>query len=173
MSALRLTHPVPGLATVSVGLTGRRLVYRTDDRHHRITADDEFGRLQFAFGARGRGACALDTPLDIVGIDPTFPGEHLPIGSPNAVFLAVADYGNRRVQIYELDGVHVGAISLADCPRVGAPVRLRWANPVLHIEGIEGAHTSVYVTSALFHDASGTGSWQPREWRATASPRVN
>lgn len=172
MTSPRLTHTAPGIATVAFGQTGRRLVYRADAKHHRITVDDEFGRLQFAFGARGRGPCELNTPLDVVCIDPAFPGEHLPLGSPNAIWLAVADYGNRRVQIYELDGVHVGGITLKDCPHIGAPVRLRWSNPLLHIEGIEGAHTSVYVTAALVNDSAGAASWQPREWRAT-SHRVN
>lgn len=172
MTPLRFAHPEPGIATVGFGSTGRGLTYRTDAETHRVTAHDDFGRVQFGFGGLGRGPAALDTPLDLTCIDPTFPGEHLPIGSPFAVWLAVADYGNRRVQIYELDGAHVGVITLADQPAVVAPVRLRWSNPVLHIEGVEGARTSVYVTAALLHDAAGTVSWRPREWRPI-SHRVN
>jgi hypothetical protein len=172
MTSLSLAHPAPGIATVGFGSSGRGLTYRSEAQTHRITVHDDFGRMQFGFGGRGRGPTMLDTPLDVTCVDPAFPGEHLPIGSPFAVWLAVADYGNRRVQVYELDGVHVGTIMLTDHPAVVAPVRLRWSNPVLHIEGVEGARTSVYVTAALLHDAAGTVSRLPREWRP-CSQRVN
>lgn len=171
---LHLEHPAPGVAAIGFGDSGRRLVYRTDPARHRITVQDDFGRLQFAFGSRGRGPAALSTPLDVVAVRPTFPGEHLPLGSPFTIWLAVADYGNRRVQVFELDGAHVGAIALADHPGLGGPCAVAWRDPALEIEGVDGARASILLGSALLQGTScaGTAPRLPREWRPT-SYRVN
>ncbi len=168
MTPLRLAHAAPGIASVGFGATGRHLTFRTDTEGHRVTVDDDFGRPLYAFGSRGCGPAALDTPLDIVCIDPAFPGEHLPVGCPYAVWLAVADYGNRRIQVFELDGAHVASISLTDRPQLVAPCRLSWHAPVLHVEGVEGVSARVYVTAALLHDLAGAVPRVPREWRATS-----
>ncbi|MCC7180179.1 MAG: hypothetical protein IT177_17510 [Acidobacteria bacterium] len=173
MSA-NLEHPAPGIAAVGFSGSWRRLTYRTEPHAHRVTVHDDFGRLHLAFGGRGRGPGSLDTPLDLVFVRPIFPGEHLPVCSPDAVWLAVADYGNRRVQIFELDGAHVGAITLDGLPGLGAPCALAWRSPLLEVEGIEGARTNIYLSAALLCSAACPGALAraPREWRP-ASLRVN
>ena len=64
------------------------------------------------FGGFGRKAGALDSPLDVVFVRPEFAGERLPVDSADAVWVAVADYGNRRVQVFELDGTVVGEFAV-------------------------------------------------------------
>lgn len=165
--SVHLEHPSPGVATVTLGPAGRRLTYRTEPDTHRVTVHDDFGRLMFAFGGRGSGPAALDTPLDLTLVRPTFSGERLPMSGPDAVWLAVADYANRRVQVFELDGAHVGAIDLADQPGIGAPCGLRWRSPLLEIEGIEGARAHIYLSAALLCSMGHVGPTTrlPREWR--------
>ncbi|MDH4065329.1 MAG: hypothetical protein OEW19_13095, partial [Acidobacteriota bacterium] len=89
--SVQIEHPVPGVATVTLGAAGRRLTYRTESDTHRVTIHDDFGRMHFAFGGRGAGPAALDTPLDLTFVRPTFSGEQLPMSGPDAVWLAVAD----------------------------------------------------------------------------------
>lgn len=167
---LHLEHPAPGIAVVGFGPSGRRLTYRTDADAHCVTVHDDFGRLHLAFGGRSGGPAALHTPLDITCVHPTFPGEHLALGGPEALWLAVADYGHRRIQVFELDGAHVGSIPVGDRPGLGAPCRLAWRNPVLVIEGLEGAHASVYLSAALLLESAQTRTAPrlPREWRASS-----
>jgi hypothetical protein len=171
---LHLEHPAPGVAAIGFGGSGRRLTYRADPERHRITIHDDFGRLQLAFGARGRGAGGLDTPLDLALVHPSFPGEHLPMGHPCAIWLAVADYGNRRIQVFELDGAPVGAIALTDHPALGAPCGLAWRDPYLEIAGADGARASILLAASMLHGSAPAGRAPrlPREWRPT-SYRVN
>lgn len=171
--SIHVDHPSPGVATVSLG-PGRRLTYRADPDTHRVTVHDDFGRLMLAFGGRGAGTAALDTPLDLAFVRPLFSGEHLPLGGPDAVWLAVADYGNHRIQVFELDGAHVGAVDLADHPGLGAPCALSWRAPVLEIEGVEGARARIYLSAALLSSAVPLGPAERplREWRH-ASALVN
>lgn len=159
-------HLSPGVVSVGFGTLGRRLVYRTDPDRHRVTVHDDFGRWQFAFGARGEGQGAFDTPLDVTAVSPAFPGEHLTIASPYAFWLAVADYGNRRIQVFEMDGAYVGAIAVSDRPSFGGPCRVDWRDPILEVEGLDGARTSVFLSAALLHDvAAGVAARPPREGR--------
>jgi hypothetical protein len=159
-------HLSPGVVSVGFSQSGRRLVYRTDPDRHRVTAADDVGRLQFAFGARGAGPGAFDTPLDVTAVSPTFPGERLPIASPYAFWLAVADYGNRRIQLFEMDGAYVGAIAASDRRSFGGPCRVDWRDPILEVEGLDGARAAVFLSAALLHDvASGAAARPPRERR--------
>jgi hypothetical protein len=159
-------HVSPGLVSVGFSGSGRRLVYRTEPDRHCVTVADDFGRLQFAFGARGQGPGAFDTPLDVTAVSPTFSGERLPIASPYAFWLAVADYGNRRIQLFEMDGAYVGAIAASDRRSFGGPCRVEWRDPILDVEGLDGARTSVFLSGALLHDvAAGVAARPPREWR--------
>ena len=80
--------------------------------HHRARQPTD--RLRFGFGGRGSGPGQFDTPLDVVFVAPEFQGEGLPDDAPEAAWLAVADYGNRRVQIFDLDGCFVGAVADSD-----------------------------------------------------------
>ena len=169
--SISLEHLARGVARVSFGAV-RRLTYRTDAETHRVTIHDDFDRLVFAFGGRGSGPAALDTPLDLTFVRPTFSGEQLPPTGPDAVWLAVADYGNRRLQIFELDGAHVGAVDLTDQPGIGAPCGLKWSSPVLEIEGVEGVRARIYLSAALLCSTGHLGAPLPREWRH-ASGLVN
>lgn len=154
MSVL-LGHPAPGTCTVRFESTGRLLRVRCDVLGHRLVVSDEEGQVLHVFGGRGRQAGQLDTPLDVVAVRPEFAGERLPIESADAVWLAVADYGNRRVQIFQLDGSAIGAIA-TDGPdgAMWTPTGLSWRSPVLEIDGIEGARTAVHLSAALL--AGGT-----------------
>ncbi|MCC7034613.1 MAG: hypothetical protein IT179_17465 [Acidobacteria bacterium] len=147
--SLLLAHPAPGVAIVAFGRSGPRLTCRTEPDAHRVTVHDASGRLRVAFGGRGHGPGALDTPLDLTFVQPAFPGEHLPAYSPDALWLAVADYGNRRLQVFELDGAPVGSVTLDDEPGLGGPCALTWRSPVLDVQGVEGARTSLYLSAAL------------------------
>ena len=169
--SVRIEHPSTGVATVSLGVAGKRLTYRCEPELHRISVIDEFGRSVMAFGGLGRGLGRLNTPLDIVFVRPEFFGEVLPVSGPDAVWLAVADYGNRRVQIFELDGAYVASIEMTGDVKVGAPCALAWRSPVLEIEGLEGARARVHLTAALLCGAN-TITPQPREWLFPSS-RVN
>jgi len=162
-----IEHPAPGVATVSLGAGSRRLTYRTVPEAHRVTVHDDFGRLVLAFGGRGPGPGTLNTPLDLTFVRPTFSGERLPLSGPDAVWLAVADYGNARVQVFELDGVHVGNVDLSSPTDIGGPCSLTWRAPILEVEGVECTRTRVYLSSALLSNAATPypSSRAPREWR--------
>lgn len=144
------THPSPGCAVILFEATGRRLWYRSDPDTHHVVVSDESGRTVRAFGGRGSSPGRLDTPLDVTFVQPQFAGEHLPATSPDAVWLAVADYGNRRVQVFELDGAVVGEVTVdgaGDTP--WPPAGLTWLAPVLEVEGVEGARTRIHLSGAL------------------------
>jgi hypothetical protein len=163
---IQIDHTAPGVATLAIEPAGRRLTYRCDTGAHRVTVSDEFGRTTFEFGGRGQGPGLFNTPIDLTFVRPEFAGEALPACGPDAVWLAVADYGNRRVQILDLDGVYVGSIDLEPTIAVGPPCGLTWRAPLLEIEGVEGARTTVHLTAALLCSASMPGplAAMPREW---------
>lgn len=150
-------HPAPGTSTIFFGATGLHLRYRCDTIGHRIVVTDEAGEVVRVFGGFGRKAGALDSPLDVVFVRPEFAGEHLPLDSADAVWVAVADYGNRRVQVFDLDGSVVGEFAI-DAPggEPWTPTGLSWRSPVLEVEGIEGAHTAVHLSAALLAGAGRT-----------------
>lgn len=167
--SVAFTHPCAGVATVALGVAGKRMTYRCEPELHRVTVTDEFNRTVVAFGGFGRGLGRLNTPLDLAFVRPEFFGEVLPVAGPDAVWLAVADYGNRRVQIFELDGAYVASIEIDEA--IGAPCALAWHSPVLEIEGYEGVRARVHLTAALLCESS-TINPQPREW-LFPSARVN
>lgn len=150
-------HPAPGTSTIFFASTGLHLRYRCDTLGHRIVVTDEAGEVVRVFGGFGRRAGALDTPLDLVFVRPEFAGERLPVDSVDAVWVAVADYGNRRVQVFELDGSPVGEFSL-DAPdgTPWSPTGLVWRSPVLEVEGLDGARTAVHLSAALLAGAGHT-----------------
>jgi hypothetical protein len=163
---IQIEHTAPGVATLSLGPSGRRLTYRCDAEAHRVAVSDEFGRMALEFGGRGSGPGLFNTPLDLTFVRPEFAGEVLPACGPEAVWLAVADYGNRRVQILDLDGVHVGSVELESTIAIGPPCGLQWRAPLLEIEGVEGARTVVHLTAALLSSTSMAKlhTPMPREW---------
>jgi hypothetical protein len=169
--SIRIEHHSAGVASIMLGSAGRRLTYRCDPLLHRITATDEFGAGVMAFGGLGRGLGRLNTPLDLTFVRPEFFGEVLPVTGPDAVWLAVADYGNRRVQLFELDGAYVATLDTHDEHALGAPCALTWRAPVLEVEGVEGFRVRVNLTAALLSEYTGIAP-QPREW-LFPSARVN
>lgn len=159
------THPSPGCAVILFEATGRRLWYRCDPATHHVVVSDEAGRTVRAFGGRGSGSGRLDTPLDVTFVQPQFAGEHLPASSPDAVWLAVADYGNRRVQVFELDGAVVGEVTVEGAGESPwPPAGLTWHAPVLEVEGVEGARTGIHLSGALLAGtaAGTTGARRPQ-----------
>lgn len=166
---IHIEHVVAGVAKVSLGEPGRRLTYRCDPLRHRVTISDEFERVLHVFGERGRGPGQLHTPLDVAFVRPEFGGEWLPATGPDALWLAVADYGNRRIQILELDGVYVGEVDPQLEVTIGPPCALDWRAPFLEVEGVEGARTRIHLTSALLGDGHRARSAPrpPREWLPT------
>jgi YD repeat-containing protein len=158
------SHPAPGTATILFGASGRRHWYRCDTIGHRIVVTDDEGQVLRVFGGFGRAPGSFDTPLDVVFVRPEFAGERLPLDSPDATWLAVADYGNRRVQIVELDGTLVGVITLdAADGGLWPPTALAWRAPVLDVEGIEGAKVPVHLSAALVA-STGQPLSAPRGW---------
>lgn len=155
-------HPTPGTSTILFRSTGHQLRYHCDTLGHRIVVTNQAGAVVRAFGGAGRRAGCLDTPIDAVFVTPEFAGERLPLDSADAVWLAVADYGNRRIQVHELDGTVVGefAVDAPDGTR-WTPTRLAWRAPVLEIEGIEGARTTVHLSAALLAGAGRTPALRP------------
>lgn len=144
------THPASGTGTILYGSTGRELWYRCDTYGHRIVVTDAAGEIVRVFGGFGRKAGALDTPLDLVFVRPEFAGERLPIDTADAIWLAVADYGNRRVQLFELDGAIVGDVAVDGADGMPwPPTRLAWRSPILEVEGLEGAKASLHLSAAL------------------------
>ena len=154
-------HPAPGMSTIFFPATGLHLRYRCDPLGHQIVVTDEAGEVVRVFGGFGRKVGTLDTPLDLVFVRPEFGGERLPVDSADAVWVAVADYGNRRVQVFELDGSPVGEFSV-DAPDGGpwSPTGLVWRSPVLEVEGLDGARTAVHLSAALLAGAGRTAFGQ-------------
>lgn len=161
--SIKISHPCPGEASVVLGVAGKRLTYRCEPELHRVTAYNEFGHVVTSFGGLGRGLGKLNTPLDLAFVRPEFFGEALPVAGPDAVWLAVADYGNRRVQLFELDGAYVASIETDSDVAIGPPCSLSWRGPILEIEGLEGARARVHLTAALLCGSSEINP-QPREW---------
>jgi hypothetical protein len=114
---------------------------------HRVSMLDAEGRVLIAFGGFGRQPGAFDTPIDATLVTPEFFGEPGDAAEP---WLAVADYGNHRVQVFELDGALVGVIDEAMLGEAaGAPCRLTWRDPVLEVEDVDGGRTRVHLGAAL------------------------
>lgn len=131
-----------------------QLLYEVDTPGHRVVARYPDGRIAFAFGSAGHRPGQFDTPLDIVTIRPEFSGEPLvdrnvaaSIFSP---WLAVADYGNHRIQFFECDGAWLGETELEP----GAPpCQLAWRSPALEVTTLEGRLVRVHVAASLLASA--------------------
>jgi len=132
------------------GTTFGPLVYRLDAVTHRVIVSNREGQTLFAFGGYGSQPGQLNTPLDLVLVSPAFHGEHLPEATLDALWIAVADYGNRRVQVFDLDGCVVGAVGVSRALR-GGPCRLTWRSPVLDVEYPDGYRSTMHLAGALLH----------------------
>ncbi|MGC4086026.1 MAG: hypothetical protein QM736_28850 [Vicinamibacterales bacterium] len=127
-----------------------KLVYEVDSAAHRIVVRYTDGRIAFAFGGYGCCAGEFDTPLDVATIWPEFSGE--PSVGPSAIdslsapWVAVADYGNHRVQFFECDGTWIGETQLDPAE---PPCQLTWRAPALEIAMLDGRLVRVHVAAAL------------------------
>ncbi len=165
-----------GLAVVPGATTAATRVFVCDSWNHRIQVLDGDGRLQFAFGGHGRGDAQFDEPSDIAIVRPQFAGEPTSITGPD-LLLAVADSGNCRVQVLELDGAFVAAFGSGDAPSDGVtpgftregwpffcggtqpylplPSRLAWRSPYLDVSCADGRIVRVDLALALLPDFEG------------------
>jgi hypothetical protein len=118
----------------------------------------------------------------VIVVSPRFEGEE---SSGDGIDLvAVADRGNHRVQIFEPEGQLVAIIGapagapvagtdfrdaragwpffrVGGDPRLEAPVRLEWADPLLVVVGADGSRTPIDLAAALLPSFDA--------WLATAS----
>jgi hypothetical protein len=145
-TAMWLPRPDPQAAVVTLQ-GGERRTYRCDPIHHRIVATDERGVVRFTFGRRGAHAGAFESPLDVALVTPTFDGD--PVLAAADAWLAVADYGNARVQIFDLDGALIDVLDGDDLDYGWRPCRLSWRAPFLQIDGVEGLGCRVHLAAAL------------------------
>jgi hypothetical protein len=142
-----------GAATLELS-TGERLTYRCEPDQHRIIVHDADGYLRFGFGGQGSGPGQFNTPLDVVLVAPEFQGEELPDDALEAAWLAVADYGNRRVQVFDLDGCFIGTVADTEDTESDPPCRLTWRAPMLVVDGVDGSRMAKHLTAALLFDST-------------------
>jgi hypothetical protein len=175
-SAKRAPRPAPAPAVPN----GRRFACcpETDQ----IAVIDAQGRLCELFGEAGAGPGQFDQPSHVIVVSPRFEGEDAHV--EGIALVAVADRGNNRVQIFEPEGQLVAIIGApADStdvvtewrdaragwpffraggdPRLDAPVRLEWADPLLVVVGADGSRTPIDLAAALLPSFDA--------WLATAS----
>lgn len=132
---------------------GERRTYHVDVTGHRIVVTETTtGEELFTFGRRGSHLGSFDTPVDIVLVDPTFDAE-TGLGPTDGSWLAVADYGNARVQVFDLDGTLVDVLNGADLDYGWRPCRLTWRAPFLQVDGVERAGCRVHLAAALLAHA--------------------
>lgn len=129
--------------------SGEHRTYRVDVTGHRVVVTDTItGAELFAFGRRGSSLGSFDTPVDITLVAPTFDAD-TGFGPVDGFWLAVADYGNARVQIFDLDGTLVDVLNGADLDYGWRPCRLTWRAPFLQVDGVERAGCRVHLAAAL------------------------
>ena len=123
------------------------LTFSCDTAAHVVAVSDSTGAPLFAFGGYGCQPGAFDSPVDATLVRPEFFGEP-PFSGVDMLYLAVADYGNARVQIFDLHGVLIASFH-DEVEVIGRPCRLTWRAPFLEIEGVEGARTRIHLGAAL------------------------
>lgn len=144
------------------------LSYEVDPAGHRVVARYGDGRLAFAFGSLGDRPGQFNTPLHVTELSPEFSGEP---GVGHQAFslltpwLAVADYGNRRIQLFECDGAFIGEIELETGQ---PPCHLTWRAPVLEVTTVEGRTVRLHVAAAML---ARTHREQRHEPRRQSDPR--
>ena len=144
------TGPVTvGRANGVVQPSSGTLRYEADAAGHRVVARYADGQVAFAFGSLGDRPGQFRTPLHVAELSPAFAGEPGAVDHGFSIltpWLAVADYGNHRVQLFECDGAYLGEIELeAGQP----PCHLTWRAPVLDVTTVEGRTVRLHVAAAL------------------------
>jgi hypothetical protein len=138
-----------GLTSVASADPAGGRFYVCDPGAHTIHVLDQERRPLFSFGGFGSGLGQFDTPTDVVIV-------RLETADPavDAELLVVADHGNHRLQMFELDGAVIGEIGghaghwttagvpepigspffrLGDVPPLPFPSRLEWRAPYLDV----------------------------------------
>lgn len=129
--------------------SGERRTYHVDMTGHRVVVTDPAsGAERFVFGRRGTALGSFDVPVDIALVAPTF-DEDDGIAAFDGCLLAVADYGNARVQIFDLDGTLVDVLNGTDLDYGWRPCRLTWRAPFLQVDGVERAGCRVHLAAAM------------------------
>lgn len=162
--AARTSRPAP----TSPATRGR--TFACCPESHQIAVIDAYGRLCEVFGEEGQGPGQFDRPSHVIVVSPRFEGEDTQVEGIELV--AVADRGNNRVQIFEPEGQLVATIGasagaagapmewrdaragwpffrVGGDPRLVAPVRLEWADPLLVVIGADGSRTPIDLAAAL------------------------
>jgi hypothetical protein len=127
-------------------------IYICDPETHMIDVLDRNGRPLFSFGGFGSRLGQLDTPTDVAVI--CLESAESRVEAVDAPMLVVADRGNHRLQLFELDGAVIGEIGghagtwvsgrfpapagspffrLGDVPPLPFPSRLDWRAPYLDV----------------------------------------
>jgi hypothetical protein len=163
--AVRAPRPAPLMPTAPRGRS-----FACCPETHQIAVIDALGRLCEVFGEAGSGPGQFDQPSHVIVVSPRFEGEDAQVDGIDLV--AVADRGNNRVQIFEPEGQLVAIIGApagstdvatewrdaragwpffraGGDPRLDAPVRLEWADPLLVVVGADGSRTPIDLAAAL------------------------
>jgi hypothetical protein len=151
------THqPRPtGVAFVPLANPSGGHIYICDPDAHVINVLDQNCRPCFSFGGPGTGLGQLDTPTDVTVVRLAKTNLADPADSSvDAELLVVADRGNHRIQLFELDGAVIGEIGghagawttgrfpapagspffrIGDVPPLPFPSRLEWRTPHLDV----------------------------------------
>lgn len=156
-----------GLALVSRAAVHGARAYLCNPARHLIDILDQSYRPMLSFGGHGSAPGQLDTPIDVAIVSLADDRED------DDPLLAVADRGNHRVQLFELDGAPLATIEGHDAatpnagwpqragwpffritvlPPLTAPSRLEWRPPFLDVTCAGGSIVRVDLESALLPD---------------------
>lgn len=99
-----------GLAILAHGRPEETRLFVADTGNHRIQIFDGLGRPIVAFGAEGSRAGQFRRPSAITLARPDLPWEESTDDASIACVLVVADEGNDRLQVFDLDGAWLATI---------------------------------------------------------------
>jgi hypothetical protein len=187
MAPSDVERPIGVALIASADLAGGR-AYLCDPEGHSIDVLDQDYKPLFSFGGYGSNLGQFDSPTDvaIVWIDAASPTDC----TADTAVLVVADRGNNRIQLLELDGAPICAIGqgdgsrkgldprpvpfsiragwpffrLASAPQLVNPSRLEWRAPYLDVACAGAAMVRVDLAAALLPDF--------RTWMAQAPSTV-
>jgi hypothetical protein len=134
-----------GLALIATSDMPGGRIYLCDSQTHSIDVLDGDGLPLFSFGGYGDGPGQLDTPIDVAIL--TLDGSAITMSSD--AILAVAERGNNRVQLFELDGAWLGILEDGLRNACWVPSRLDVDRRHLQITSSTGAVSRVDVAAAL------------------------
>jgi hypothetical protein len=164
--------PPAGIAYVARSeQTGER-IYVCDPEAHSITVLDQDHCPLFAFGGFGSRPGQFDTPTDIAVVGCSSDDEGALLF--DSAMLAVADCGNHRLQLFELDGAPIAVIGgesavaarpssaragwpffrLEPAQPIPFPSRLEWRPPYLDVVCLGPLSVRIDLLASLLPDFS-------------------